>query len=365
LIKKSIKIPRKFWKKLLSYPITAFGYSIGHPPENKELPNPKFDRTDVIKALDFWIDHWVYQNKKDYILEGTVNKDFELTVRELIETREAVLKCPVDTKFVRQKIRVNEVKPMLEEIFTNNLDKKKHGEQMIEFTENVLTGGNNTASTVDQFCYVVRKMTYKEYMERQYELYTYNINFRGNNRFDFGTLTNRTLNTGENTITDTVPTELEAFEIRGPDHLLHSNLHPSGIPTFEMVDREEFRLVPAEFASNHPVTAVGRAGEELQTSDLIMRNENDLRWYKATGPITPSTLFNVLVNRENVSSGGVVFALPHWKPIVPSGTEQEIRTIIERGRLLGLNEQAIRDSIEITTGEILEEGWITDDEDVI
>jgi hypothetical protein len=29
-------------------------------------------------------------------------------------------------------------------------------------------------------------MTYKEYMERQYELYTYNINFRGNNRFDFG-----------------------------------------------------------------------------------------------------------------------------------------------------------------------------------
>ena len=61
--------------------------------DNKELLNPKFDRTDVIKALDFWIEHWVYQNKKDYILEGTVNKDFELTVRELIEQGKRCSKC--------------------------------------------------------------------------------------------------------------------------------------------------------------------------------------------------------------------------------------------------------------------------------
>jgi hypothetical protein len=148
------KISKNFWNKLLSYPITALGYDIEFKNELKDLPNPKFDRTDVIKALDFWIEHWVYQNKKDYILEGTVNKDFELTVRELIETREAVLKMPADTEFVRQKIRA----PI------KLIDSEQN--DMIEFTENVLTGGNSSASTVDQFCYVVRKMTYKEYMKQ-------------------------------------------------------------------------------------------------------------------------------------------------------------------------------------------------------
>jgi hypothetical protein len=199
LIKKSIKIPRKFWKKLLSYPITAFGYGIDHPPENKELPNPKFDRTDVIKALDFWIEHWVYQNKKDYILEGTVNKDFELTVRELIETREAVLKIPVDTQFVRQKIRTGldferEYSLKFTGIDGKEVKHKRDPKEIVEFTENVLQYNSNSsssASTVDQFCYVVRRMTYKEYMkrQRQYEFYIYNINFRDNGqRFNFGGL---------------------------------------------------------------------------------------------------------------------------------------------------------------------------------
>ena len=146
------KLPPQFYEKLLSYPITAFGYELGiYIADKYKNINPKFDRHDVIKALDFWIEYWVYENKKDYILEGTVDKDFELTVRELIEFREAVLKLPAKTQFVRQKIRPDTASK-------NNI---------LEFTENVLQSGNNTASTVEQFCYVVRKMTYKEYMDEK------------------------------------------------------------------------------------------------------------------------------------------------------------------------------------------------------
>jgi hypothetical protein len=153
------KIPKNFLNKLLSYPITAFGYRFVDLQSNI---NPKFDRTDVIKALDFWIEHWVYQNKKDYILEGTVNKDFELTVRELIETREAVLKMPADTQFVRQKIRVSEVGTQYKYEDLDDITKIPEfvKDRIVEFTENVLDGGNSVSSTVDQFCYVVRKMTY-------------------------------------------------------------------------------------------------------------------------------------------------------------------------------------------------------------
>ncbi len=153
LIKKSIKIPKKFWKKLLSYPITAFGYRIDYEPNNKELPNPKFDKKDIIKALDFWIEYFVYQNKCDYILENTVNKDFELHLEELIRVREAVLKDPADTKYVRQKIRPK----------FHIQDVKKKQKMMVEFTENVLETRNSPFSTVDQFCYKVKTMTRKEY----------------------------------------------------------------------------------------------------------------------------------------------------------------------------------------------------------
>ena len=180
------------FEKLLSYPITAFGYEVNSKPDI----NPKFDRHDVIKALDFWIEYWVYQNKCDYILEGTVNKDFELTVRELIEMREAVLKLPVDTKFTRKKIRIGpesdnknfsyqkdfsyyvynngRVETNMSEYQIKKAEKEK-GEifpkqkplfqpakdQIVEFTENIISSG----SAIDQFCYMVKTMSYKEYMK--------------------------------------------------------------------------------------------------------------------------------------------------------------------------------------------------------
>jgi hypothetical protein len=219
------KMPKNFLDKLLSYPITAFGYRF---VDFQEYINPKFEKHEVIKALDFWIQYWVYKNKCDYILEGTVNQDFELTVRELIETREAVLKCTADTQFVRNKIRVgpepdsknfnwqmgryyyryqngivdtnmrgteitkyskkyNLAFPRPKPLFQPAVD------QMIEFTENVVDSSNSSVvSTVDQFCYKVVKMTYKEYMNRNQIKgtikYDYSQNFRDDNRFDFTNL---------------------------------------------------------------------------------------------------------------------------------------------------------------------------------
>jgi hypothetical protein len=159
------KLSPQFYDKLLSCPITAFGYELGiYVFDEYKNINPKFDKKDVIKALDFWIEYWVYENKKDYILEGTVNKDFELNLEELIRTREAVLKAPIDTKFVRQKIRA--------ETTIYGIDPSGKGPNMaifqkpnIEFTENVLETSNTPFSTVDQFCYKVKTMTRKEYEE--------------------------------------------------------------------------------------------------------------------------------------------------------------------------------------------------------
>lgn len=154
---------KRFWNKLLSYPVTAFGYNI--PSEYDELPNPKFDKFQVIKALDFWIEYFVYQNKCDYILEGTVSTEFELHLEELIRVREAVMKESIDTKYVRQKIRP------ITEITAIDPNGKDTGisifkKQIIEFTENVLDASNTPFSTVDQFCYKVRTMTRKEYEQQ-------------------------------------------------------------------------------------------------------------------------------------------------------------------------------------------------------
>jgi hypothetical protein len=205
------KMPKNFLDKLLSYPITAFGYRFV-VLKLADYINPKFDKKDVIKALDFWIEYFVYQNKCDYILENTVNKDFELHLEELIRVREAVLKDPTDTKYVRQKIRppiskeelrggghdfnieipVNgirkyykydavdnrEITNMTEEEiekyskmympFTRKkpLFQPASSDQIIEFTENVLDTSNGSPfSTVDQFCYKVKTMIRKEYEE--------------------------------------------------------------------------------------------------------------------------------------------------------------------------------------------------------
>lgn len=96
------KIHKDFFTKIFSHPITAFGFRV-RDVDRDLLPNPKFDRTDVLRALDFWIEYFVHQNKIDYLLDGTVNKEFELTIREFVETREAVLKEKADTKFVRAR----------------------------------------------------------------------------------------------------------------------------------------------------------------------------------------------------------------------------------------------------------------------
>jgi hypothetical protein len=359
-----IKVTKKFWKKLLSYPITAFGYRIQFEGEQqfKDLPNPKFDKKDVIKALDFWIEYFVYQNKCDYILENTVNKDFELYLEELIRVREAVLKDPADTKYVRQKIRPDSGSSFEREYNLTYVGKdgkriKHYPKQIIEFTENVLDTSNTPFSTVDQFCYKVKTMTRKEYedtikkipeqsqkaansmsriisgMIEANRMFISEENFRDQrSRFEFGGLgsiirpdeggrrtvpadgTNpmnwvvadstttpgrfRIINTDgvniaggftsrvsaelylRNVREQFLPSEIgpvpegtAAFEIRGPDHLLHSNLHP-GMPT------EEPQAIGIMFEEGMISNLIGFAGERLGIGDRIYMNRRDGRFYK-------------------------------------------------------------------------------------
>jgi hypothetical protein len=377
IVDKSIKTPKNFYKKLLSYPITAFGYSICHPPENKELPNPKFDRTDVIKALDFWIEHWVYQNKKDYILEGTVNKDFELTVRELIETREAVLKMPADTQFVRQKIRVSEVGTQYKYEDLDDITKIPEfvKDRIVEFTENVLDGGNSVSSTVDQFCYVVRKTTYKEYIQHNKpKLYNKDIaqslfGISGDFSAIMDELTRRIINQ--------VPVPTGDIQ-RAASFANENTVVGTAAETFNPgISTEEPEAIGMMGEEGIMTELIGTAGENLIIGDLIYRDDNNMRWYRAR-PINPLGSQGVRIVVRAVSEGQMIegvregtFIYPpgtivslipgsthlgfdaHENVIVrrdmrnPSSTEQEIRTTIERGRLLGLNERQIRVLIEL------------------
>lgn len=141
LINKSIKKSDNFYEKLFSHPITAFGYKIDNM--FKDLPNPKFSKHDTIRALDFWIEYWVYENQKESVLTGTVNVDHEITLKELILVREKIMKMPSSTEFTRERIRVSD-KP----------SKKK-----IVFTEAVFVQD----SSVDPFCHKVLEMTREEY----------------------------------------------------------------------------------------------------------------------------------------------------------------------------------------------------------
>lgn len=301
----------KFWKKLLSYPITAFGYGIDYPPENKILPNPKFEKHEVIRALDFWIEYFVYQNKCDYILEGTVNKDFELHLEELIRVREAVLKESADTKYVRQKIR-----PIfhIQEI-------KKNQKMMVEFTENVLDASNTPFSTVDQFCYKVKTMTRKEYEKRNNDpsiVGNYvgstnsrmvgvlhdiiqvqsNFNFEENFRDDGARFEWMATGTGIERAVDDLAESIRILEGSGT------------APSADLLQRNDFSLVPGELGN---MIAVGRAGDSLRVGDLIIQDGNGVRWIKAIDPILPHE--HVMVNMEDKQMGELVFAREPWQPI--------------------------------------------------
>ena len=85
-------------------PITAFGYDI-QGKDSKLYNHPHFSKHEVIRALDFWIEHWVYQNQCEAAFTDTVNVDHEITLKELILVREKVMKMPADTKFTRERIK--------------------------------------------------------------------------------------------------------------------------------------------------------------------------------------------------------------------------------------------------------------------
>ena len=107
ILAKNIKLSKHGIKKLMFYPITAFGYDLNDfKIVSKGVEeNPKFSKHDVIRALDFWIEHWVYQNQLEATFTDTVNVDHEITLKELILVRESIMKMPADTKFTRERIK--------------------------------------------------------------------------------------------------------------------------------------------------------------------------------------------------------------------------------------------------------------------
>jgi hypothetical protein len=258
------KMPKNFLDKLLSYPITAFGYRFVDL-KLADYINPKFDKKDVIKALDFWIEYFVYQNKCDYILENTVNKDFELHLEELIRVREAVLKEPADTKYVRQKIRSTDPyksQNLIEAMFKSEYERDK---ELIEFTENVLETSNTPFSTVDQFCYKVKTLTRKKYEKQGKTLYNKDItqSLLGISG-DFSAIMNELQRRAINQ-TPAATGELQENFRHGPQ-------------------RWSFGGVPAE--PQPPIEIVGTAGEELRPGDIVTRDENGR--FRRTTPFHPS-----------------------------------------------------------------------------
>ena len=121
-------------------PITAFGYDI-QGKDSKLYNHPRFSKHEVIRALDFWIEHWVYQNQLEAAFTDTVNVDHEITLKELILVREKVMKMPADTKFTRERIK---------EPITSAGQIRKQKEKVV-FTQAVYCED----SSLDPFCHMV------------------------------------------------------------------------------------------------------------------------------------------------------------------------------------------------------------------
>lgn len=302
-IASNIKLRRDAFDKLISYPITSFGYdltdfklySIGGVEKN-----PRFSKHDIIRALDFWIEHWVYQNQVESVLTGTVNVDHEITLKELILVREKIMKMAVETQFTRGRIRAEpedgrnfnfEKNGRYYRYSNGKIDTNMTGDERflfnkklgiefprpkkielpekIVFTEAVI--GDGSASTVtDPFCHKVIEITREEYNKKSkpYAIGTVELTLAG---------LARDTNNFSRIMSETFARAISQAEVptatvrglddvisssTGPDHLFTSGLHP-GIPviTYENMHagigdsginagENSFITVPVRFSGN-------------------------------------------------------------------------------------------------------------------
>lgn len=85
--------------KIFEHPITAIAYDVFDEPEDgKEF---EFDKKDIIKALDFWINDKVLENERLLKLNGRLQDFHEEELKDLISIRSEVLEMDNDTKFKR------------------------------------------------------------------------------------------------------------------------------------------------------------------------------------------------------------------------------------------------------------------------
>lgn len=87
--------------KLFENPVTAIAYDLTYGRGSVREKGIEFDKKDIIKALDFWINDKVLENERLLKLNNKLEDFHETELKKLIETRETVLKLDNDTKFQR------------------------------------------------------------------------------------------------------------------------------------------------------------------------------------------------------------------------------------------------------------------------
>lgn len=372
-------------------PITAFGYNL-QGKDSKLYDNFHFSKHDVIRALDFWIEHWVYQNQLEATFTDTVNVDHEITLKELILVRESIMKMPADTKFTRERIK----EPALNYYYDGDDDRvitnmgegeilhleKTHGpfpkkghykkpklpdKKKIVFTQAVYCED----SSLDPFCHMVLELTPEEYIKYR--------NRGGRYAFSEEFLMNAT-NTAGAAFTN-ITAALTA-NIQGSMEDLAAALSRTApitvsapwtviLPEFEVmsvpaearsftiddttVEDDEVHTGPDHLLYNnlHPgipteepqaigilgepgmiSNIVGAAGERLHIGDLIYRNPNDHRWYKGPRTIGNTVHTPILICSGNFGFGETVEAIREATVIYPPNTTP---TLYPGDTLLGGN----------------------------
>lgn len=351
--------------KLKRHSITAFGYDFsisGDGLVDRDW-NPYYEKSDIIKALDFWIAHWVYQNQLDYTFMNTVNVDFEITLKELILVREKIMKMPVDTMFTRHKIRddfKSEKSVLVNGLYMTQYDIDIRPE--VKYSEAVIGDGTGS-SVVDPFCYKVITRTREQVnknlkdlsnnastaAETLQQLFTDITTHAGEAINDISrvqvsvrrqgvptahgfegstssttsfeiTDANGNVRRFDGPITSTENIQLgNTININGMDVQVsdirfrmeepHPNTEfemisvPVEVSTITVQDDEEPEAIGIMGEGGLILHIVGEAGEPLNIGDLIYQNnDTDLKWYKG-----PRTIGNIIHTPTHICCGRFAF----------------------------------------------------------
>lgn len=154
------------YKKIMNHPVLAFIYNVGDSYTKEEKPKNTFDKQQVLRAIDFWIGQVAYMNEVDYVMTGTVDIQDETLLRELIETRDWILKQKSTTKFCKNPFEARSTKSRLESFIQQN---QEH--QLKEYCDSNRYVEWSEAASYDEvksrrgepFCHRIIRMSSRKY----------------------------------------------------------------------------------------------------------------------------------------------------------------------------------------------------------